>query len=100
MKTRTHSGITAQLIALIAIPTLMGQAQADVIVIADPTTQVTSSSVIIGCCTDRIDDRIVNGSGLSGGLHDVNPSNMWLSAANGFGGIDPDPSMTFDLGAE
>ena len=49
---------------------------------------------------DRQDDFIVDGSGLFGGQHTpaVQP-NMWLSTGNGFGGIDPDPSVTFDLGA-
>ena len=60
---------------------------------------VTASSQI-GAPFDRQDDFIVDGSGLSGGQHTtaVQP-NMWLSTGNGFGGIDPDPSVTFDLGA-
>lgn len=62
---------------------------------------VTASSQITDANPnfDRIDDYIVNGSGLSGGQHvGAVEGNMWLSSANGFGGIDPDPRVTFDLG--
>ena len=64
----------------------------------DPTTGVTASSEISTCCSDRDPADIVNGSGLVAGLHDVNPSNMWLSIGSGFGGVDPDPFVVFDLG--
>ena len=60
---------------------------------------VTASSEIVSPF-DRLDDYIVNGSGLTGGQHTgtVEP-NMWLSTGTGFGGVDLDPSVTFDLGA-
>lgn len=72
-------------------------AEAAIITIAPGN--VTASSQI-GAPFDRLDDYIVNGSGLVGGQHTtiVQP-NMWLSTGNQFGGIDPDPSVTFDLGA-
>ena len=92
--------MTAQLIALLALPTIMGQAQADVIVIADPFAQVTSSTEISTCCADRDPADLANGSGLVGGLHDVNPGNMWLSNGSGFGGVDLDPWVLSDPGAE
>ncbi|MCA9270446.1 MAG: PEP-CTERM sorting domain-containing protein, partial [Planctomycetales bacterium] len=64
----------------------------------DPTTGVAASSEIATCCSDRDPADIVNGSGLVGGLHDVNPSNMWLSIGSGFGGVDPNPFVIFDMG--
>lgn len=59
---------------------------------------VTASSEI-GGTFNRQDDFIVNGNGLTGGQHTamVEP-NMWLSAGAGFGGIDADPFVIFDLG--
>ncbi len=68
------------------------------IVIADPFNQVTASSEISTCCGDRDPQDIANNSGLVLGLHDTNPSNMWLSMGAGYGGVDPNPSVTFDLG--
>lgn len=63
------------------------------------TIGVTSSSEIGGAFT-RFDDHLVNGSGLVGGAHGITPDgSMWLSGAAGFGGVDPDPWVTFDLGA-
>jgi hypothetical protein len=62
---------------------------------------VTASSQITDTNPNfsRIDDFIVNGNGLSGGTHTGSvEGNMWLSSANGFGGLDPDPRVTFDLG--
>jgi hypothetical protein len=79
-------------LALIARP-----AQAAVIPI-DPGAGVTASSEIPGF--DRIDDYIVDGSGLTAGEHGTTPDgSMWLSTGDGFGGVDPDPAVTFDLGA-
>ncbi len=68
-------------------------------IITIPPANVTASSQI-GAPFNRQDDFVVDGSGLTGGQHTsaVQP-NMWLSTGNGFGGIDPDPSITFDLGA-
>jgi len=84
---------------LTAIVAMASSTHAALIVIADPTTQVTASSEI-GMTFDRKDDYIVNGSGLTGGQHTnaVEP-NMWLSTGTLFGGDDLDPSVTFDLGA-
>jgi hypothetical protein len=90
-------------IALLATTLLVVSATTQVcraeIISIDPATGVTASSAI-GAPFDRQDDFIVDGSGLFGGQHTpaVQP-NMWLSTGNGFGGIDPDPSVTFDLGA-
>jgi len=60
---------------------------------------VTASSEI-GGAFDRLDDYLIDGSGLTGGAHtsDVE-GNMWLSTGTDFGGEDLDPSVTFDLGA-
>ena len=59
-----------------------------------------SSSTEIGPPFDRIDDHIVDGSGLNGGQHGGTPDGlMWLSAGSGFGGVDSDPWVLFDLGA-
>ena len=65
---------------------------------------VTASSEIATCCADRDPADIVNFSGRTGtagagGTHNVTPGNMWLSTGNGFGGVDPDPWVQFDLGA-
>ena len=59
-----------------------------------------TASTEIGGGFNRQDDFLVDGSGLTGGQHitAVEP-NMWLSAGTAFGGDDPDPSVTFDLGA-
>ena len=47
-----------------------------------------------------MDDKLVDLSGMTGNMHDTDPDNMWLSSGAGiFGGVDPDPSVTFDLGA-
>ena len=48
---------------------------------------------------NRFDDNIVNLSGLTAGLHNYNSADMWLSSGTDFGGIDPNPSVLFDLGA-
>ena len=46
---------------------------------------------------DRVAGNLIDGSGLdaTGDVHDENPSNMWLSAAN-----DENPSVTFQFGGE
>ncbi|MDG2124207.1 MAG: hypothetical protein P8J87_10940, partial [Verrucomicrobiales bacterium] len=89
-----HSG---PLTLLYIACTLAGWSRAEVIPI--PPENVTASSEI-GAPFNRQDDFIVDGSGLDGGQHTaaVQP-NMWLSTGTGFGGDDPDPSVTFDLGA-
>ena len=46
------------------------------------------------------DNFIVDGSRLARGQHGIiSDSSMRLSSRNGFGGIDPDPRVTFDLRA-
>lgn len=46
------------------------------------------------------DNFIIEGSRLARGQHGiVFDSSMWLSSGNSFSGIDPDPRVTFDLGA-
>ena len=49
----------------------------------------------------RLDDYIVDGSGFTGATHANGPPDgtMWLSTGTAFGGDDPDPSVTFNLGA-
>ena len=81
------------------VATLTSAHWAEAAIITLAPGNVTASSQI-GAPFDRKDDYIVDGSGLTGGQHTtaVQP-NMWLSTGNGFGGIDPDPSVTFDLGA-
>ena len=93
--TKISSAFAATAIAAaLTIPS----AEAAIITIAP--ANVTASSEI-GGTFNRLDDYIVNGNGLTGGQHTsaVEP-NMWLSAGTGFGGIDADPSVTFDLGVE
>jgi hypothetical protein len=60
-----------------------------------------SSSSDIGAPFDRIDDHLVNGSGLVAGGHDGTPDGtMWLSMGTCCGGTqDFDPWVLFDLGA-
>ena len=59
---------------------------------------VSSSSEIPGF--DRINDYIVDGSGLSGGQHNSGANGVaWLSSGDAFGGEDTDPWVIFDLGA-
>ena len=68
-------------------------------IISIPAANVTASSEIPPSF-NRQDDFIVNGNGLSGGLHNITPDGgMWLSRGTGFGGDDLDPSVSFDLGA-
>jgi hypothetical protein len=87
------------IVCVFALVLLVGSTDAAVIAIADPTTQVTASSEIVGNF-DRIDDHIVNGSGLTGGGHtNAVKSTMWLSTGTSFGGDDLDPFVIFDLGA-
>ncbi|MDG1072863.1 MAG: PEP-CTERM sorting domain-containing protein [Akkermansiaceae bacterium] len=91
MKSKTPSLLPLAALALAAIP-----AQAALISIAPGN--VTASTEIPGF--NRIDDHLVDGSGLTAGQHTtVVEPNMWLSAGNGFGGIDADPFVIFDLGA-
>ncbi|MFK7787924.1 MAG: PEP-CTERM sorting domain-containing protein [Phycisphaeraceae bacterium] len=63
-------------------------------------SDVTASSEL-GLNFTRIDDQIVDGSGLTGGFHTSDNPNltMWLSTGSGnFGGVDLDPFVIFDLG--
>jgi len=50
---------------------------------------------------NRLDDFIVDGSGMTGATHGNGPPDgtMWLSRGTDFGGDDLDPSVTFNLGA-
>jgi len=77
---------------LVSLPAIKAQT------IAVPVANVTASSEI-PAPFNRLDDYLVDGSGLSGGAHtpQVQP-NMWLSSAIGFGGEDLAPSVAFDLG--
>lgn len=60
---------------------------------------VTVSSMVAGLF-NRIDDHLVNGSGLNDGQHtNAVKGNMWLSSGTEYGGDDPDPFVIFDLGA-
>ena len=47
--------------------------------------------------SDRLPEDTINGSGLSAGLHDNNPGNMWLTDINNL--PSNDPWITYDLGA-
>ncbi|MEJ6645232.1 MAG: PEP-CTERM sorting domain-containing protein [Akkermansiaceae bacterium] len=87
------------IIPLAAAGLALGASSAAAALITIVPGNVTASSEI-GGTFNRKDDFIVNGSGLTGGQHTaaVEP-NMWLSFGAGFGGIDPDPFVIFDLGA-
>jgi len=81
----------AAVLAAIVAPS----ARAEVIPI-DPS-RVKASTEIPGF--DRIDDHLVDYSGLSGLQHSSNPNGtMWLSRGIGYGGVDSDPYVEFDLG--
>ncbi|MGB0143802.1 MAG: PEP-CTERM sorting domain-containing protein [Akkermansiaceae bacterium] len=71
------------------------------LIVIDPANVTASSQIGDATTFDRDDDYIVDGSGLTGGQHtgSVEP-NMWLSSGTTFGGVDTDPRVTFDLGAE
>jgi hypothetical protein len=67
-------------------------------VISIPPEGVSSSSEIPGF--DRIDDYLVDESGLFDGEHDIIPDGgMWLSSGTAFGGDDLEPFVMFDFGA-
>jgi len=67
--------------------------------ISIPPGNVTASSEIPPGF-NRLDDFIVDGSGMTGTTHGNGPPDgtMWLSRGTAFGGDDLDPSVTFDLG--
>lgn len=84
------------------VPTLLvigltGSCSMGAIINIVPSNVQASSQ--IGGTFNRQDDFLVDGSGLSGGQHTtaVQP-NMWLSSGSGFGGIDANPNIVFDLG--
>ena len=62
-------------------------------------TSVVASSQLSGLGRNAINT--INGSGLTGSGHGVDPTTMWLSTGNGAAGgtPDPTPSITFDLGS-
>ena len=84
---------------IVALLVASAQGASSALIPVDPAN-VSTSTEIEACCGDRDPADIVSGSGLAAGLHDNNPANMWLSEGNGFGAIDPDPWVLFDLGAE
>ena len=73
------------------------------------TGETASASSSIGQPFDRVPAHAVNDSGLSPGddlastpdqvHHDDPDGAMWLSTGTDFGGVDPNPSFTVDLGA-
>lgn len=82
--------------ATVAAATFSQAAHADVIDIA-PWNSVGSTELP---GFGRIDDNLVNGSGLTGIEHDVDVLAMWLSTGTCCGGtLDTDPFVMFDLGA-
>jgi len=82
------------LVALVVLAMSSTLAQSAMIDIAD----VTASSEI-GGNFDRLDDYLIDGSGLTDGAHTNSvEGTMWLSTGTDFGGEDTDPSVTFDLG--
>lgn len=91
----TRTLFPAIMATLVASSTVLPVAHAAIITI--PTTGVETSSEIPGF--DRINDYIVDGSGMADGKHGNAPDgSMWLSTGTAFGGDDPDPSVTFILG--
>lgn len=92
---RTRGLAAAGLVAALAfVPASRGE------IIDIPPENVSSSSEI-GGQFNRIDDFLVDGSGLFDGGHDGTPDGtMWLSEGNCCGGTeDLDPWVLFDLGA-
>lgn len=80
-------------VALAVVPS------ADAATISIAPGNVTASSEIPPAF-NRLDDYLVDGSGLTGGAHTIAVEpNMWLSTGSGFGGVDTDPFVVFDLGA-
>lgn len=71
------------------------------LIVIDPNNVTASSELTpVSPSFNRQNNFIVDGSGLAGGQHGIVPDDfMWLSSGSGFGGIDPDPRVTFDLGA-
>lgn len=74
------------------------------------TGETATASTQIGLPFNRFASQAVNDSGLSAGddlastadqTHVRFPPNttMWLSTGSGFGGVDPNPTFTVDLGA-
>jgi hypothetical protein len=74
------------------------------------TGETATASSQIGAPFNRVASQAVDNSGLSAGdnlagtadqTHVRFPPNstMWLSTGNGFGGVDPNPTFTVDLGA-
>jgi hypothetical protein len=91
----------------------LSEAQFDGVAV-DPATLPTLITGVTATASSTFSTRAasntVNYSGLtvpvdsfanSGVAHDYNfpGTDMWLSTGDGFGGIDPNPSITFDLGA-
>src|SRR5262245_24467626 len=73
----------------------MSQASAAII-----TGETATASSTIGGGFNRLPIYAVNDSGLTSGQHNNAPDGfMWLSTGSGFGGVDPDPWFTVDLGA-
>ena len=89
MKTLLFAALTA---TLMSVTVLRGE------IIPIPVGNVSSSSEI-GAPFNRIDDHLVNGSGLLGEGHDGTPDGtMWLSEGTCCGGAqDFDPWVQFDL---
>jgi hypothetical protein len=84
--------------AVLAAACLASSAHAALIAVSN----VTASSEIPGTSfIDRLDDYLIDGSGIAGGVQNTTQpnNNMWLSSGNNFGGVDPDPNVVFDLGA-
>lgn len=81
--------------AVFTLPAAYARAQ---VIAIDPNNVSASTELFENF--NRTVDQIVDGSGLTAGQHTKdNPNNtMWLTEANGFGGIDPDPWVLFDLG--
>ena len=90
MKTLLFTALTA---TLMSVTVLRGE------IIPIPVGNVSSSSEI-GAPFNRINDHLVNGSGLVGEGHDGTPDGtMWLSEGTCCGGAqDFDPWVQFDLG--
>ncbi|NQU39013.1 MAG: hypothetical protein HQ523_03585 [Lentisphaerae bacterium] len=89
--------LVASMVVVLALSALNG--------VAALITGVTATAS--STYSSRVAANIVNYSGLSvpvdaftnaGVSHGATSTTMWLSTGDGFGGVDPSPSVTFDLG--
>ena len=105
MKIRNQMKTTMSLAAAMGSMALSTQHATAALISINPATGVTSSTELpnSGPVSDRINDHVVDGSGLTGLAHDNGGGNgtMWLTSGGtqAYGPKDADPWIEFDLGA-